>query len=200
MAFDALQDRWERTAPRERKLVFLLALTFVFCIVAWVVMTVSRGLDAIEERNRIARNAISALESYRAGAGGAGGAGDHVVIPPQPIELSSYVDEIVREVGAQSPAYPSPKTSEHGKIVESSMRVTLKDMTVVQVKDLLEKIETKSPVVVTRELKVKKNFRDREKLDVDLVISTYHEPGAAQPAAEPAAGGEGGGDAGKEPR
>ncbi len=194
MAFDGLRDRWERMAPRERKLVLLLGITFVVCIVGWVGLTVSSGLRAIESRNRTARNALSALEAYRASGPGQS-AREAVVIPPQPIELSTFVDEIVREIKAQSPAYPSPKVVEHGTFVESSMRVTLKDLTIYQVKDLLERIESKSSVVVVRELKVKKSFRDREKLDVDLSISTFHEPGAktagAPPApAAPPAGGE----------
>jgi type II secretory pathway component PulM len=200
MAFDGLRDRWERMAPRERKLVTLLGVTFVVCIIGWVGLTVTDGLDAIEKRNRQARAALSALETYRASGAGRAGREAAVEIPPQPIELSTYLDEVVREIQAQSPAYPSPKQTERGKYVESAMRVTLKDLTIFQVKDLLEKLESKSKVVVIRELKVKRSFRDREKLDVDLSLSTFHEPGKAAPEAqgeaaaaapgEPGAGGE----------
>lgn len=190
MAFDGLKERWERMAPRERKLVGLLGVTFVVCVVAWVGVTVTDGLGAIEKRNRDARSALSALEGFRASGAGRDKA-EVVVIPPQPIELSTYVDEIVREIKAQSPAYPAPKQSERGKYTESTMRVTLKDLTVYQAKDLLEKLETKSKVVVVRELKIKRSFRDKEKLDVDLTIATYHEAGAAR-----AGDGKVGGDAG----
>lgn len=190
MAFEGMRDRWERMAPRERKLVGLLGVTFVVCIVGWIGFTVSDGLGAIEKRNRQARSALSAIETHRASGGGKGAA-EVVAIPPDPVDLSTYVEGIVREIGAASPAYPAAKQLEKGKYTESSMRIALKDLGVVQLKDLLEKLESKSKVVVVRELKIKRSFRDKEKLDVDLSISTFHEPGAAKPA-EGGAAGEGG--------
>lgn len=192
MAFDGLRDRWERMVPRERKLVILLGVTFVVCIVGWIGFTVSDGLAAIEKRNRMARSALSAIETHRA-TGGAKAAAEVVAIPAEPVDLSTYVEGIVREIGVPSPAYPAAKLTEKGKFTESTMRIALKDLSVVQLKDLLEKLESKSKVVVVRELKVKTSFRDKEKLDVDLSISTYHQKGAA-PAAEAGAAGEGGGD------
>jgi hypothetical protein len=82
------------------------------------------------------------------------------------------------------------------------MRVTLKDLSIFQVADLLERIESKSKVVVIRELKIKRTFRDKERLDVDLAVATFHDPSAAKPgdaaagkdggAAAPAPAGEGG--------
>jgi type II secretory pathway component PulM len=181
MALEGLRDRWERMAPRERKLVLLLGATFVVCVIGWIGFTISDGLGAIEARNAEARSALLALEQHAARAPAAGVEAP-VEIPAQPAELSTYVDEIVREIKAQSPAYPSPKKTERGKYTESTMRVTLRDLSIHQVKDLLEKIESKSRLVVVRELKVKRNFQDREKLDVDLAIATFHEHGKAAPA------------------
>jgi hypothetical protein len=186
MALDGLRDRWERMARRERMLIVLLGVTFVVCLIGWVGFTVSDGLDAIAKDNDRSRDALGALEQFRAGKAGKAGDAAEVKIPSTPLSLRTYVDGIVHEVGIESPAYPAPKETAHGKFTESSFHLTLKEMTIYQLKDLFEKLERNSAVVVLKEIKVKRNFRDKEKLDVELTIATFYEPGAAPAAPEAA--------------
>jgi hypothetical protein len=187
-AFDGVRDRWERMAPRERLLASALGVTFVVCVIGWVGLRVSTGLDAIEKRNERARSALEALERYAETKGTGPRAEAPVTIPDQPLVLSSYVEDIVREVKAQSPAYPAPKPVVRGKYVESQMRLTFKDLSIYQAKDLLEKLETASKLVVVRELKIKRAFRDNKKVDLDLLIGTFHEPKTAAAGGAAAAG------------
>jgi hypothetical protein len=186
-AIDGVRDRWERMAPRERMLVAALGVTFGICMIAWVGVRVSTGLGAIEKRNERARVALEALARQAETKGTAARVEAPVQIPDQPLVLSSYVEDIVREVKAQSPAYPAPKPVVRGKYTESQMRLTFKDLTIYQAKDLLEKLETTSKLVVVRELKIKRTFRDNQKVDLDLLIGTFHEPKLA-PAAGATAG------------
>jgi hypothetical protein len=191
------KDWWELKAPRERRLLVALAATLVVCLLAWVAMTIRGGLNAIEGRNQKTRDALAAIELRRlVSQNEAGQQSPAVAIPDRPIALDTYLDDIITEIGLKSPAYPTPKDTQNGDLHELSFRVSLQDLTIYQLKDLLEKVETKNPVVAVTELHVKRSFRDQEKLDVDLTVLTFYKKGAA--SAAPAEGGEGKADDGSE--
>lgn len=194
------KDWWEGKAPRERRLLAILGATLVVCIVAWVTMTIRGGLGAIESKNDRAREALSAIDLHRrVAAQNAEPAAKAVTIPSTPVDLATYVDGIITEVQLKSPTYPTPKETQRGDNTELSFHIALQDLTITQLEQLLEKLETGNPVVVVTELKVSHpNYREQDKLDVDLTIATYYKKGATQaaPAAPggapaPAAGEEG---------
>jgi hypothetical protein len=187
------KDWWEGKAPRERKLLGALAATLAFCVLAWVVMTIRGGLSAIEQKNEQTREALAAIELQRLLKQREVSGSPMVEIPTTPVTLDSYLDEIITEVGLKSPTYPTPKEAQKGPHHELSFRISLQDLDILQLKDLLEKIETKNPVVAISELHVKRNFRDQEKLDLDITVVTYYQkgaPGQAAADAEPGTGGE----------
>lgn len=168
-----LRDRWERMAPRERMLVAALGVTFVVCIVGWLAFAARDGMAAIETKNTESRKALRALAKHRAGAAEQAASGPKVEIPATAPALDSYLEGIVNEIGLKSPTYPAPKETERGEYVELSFKVEFEGVSVYELADLLERIETKSPVVVVQELTIDRNFRDKEKLDVELVVSTF---------------------------
>jgi len=194
------KDWWEGKAPRERRLLAALGATLIVCLLLWLGMSIRGGLRAIEKRNQEARNALVAIEHHRQTlAVQAASQKPVVAIPETQLALDTYLDPIIKEVGLESPAYPAPKETQKGPFTEVSIRVALKDLSIAQLTDLLEKVETKNPVVATTELHVKGSFRNKENLDVDFMVVTYYKKGAggARPvggaAGKPAASGGGGG-------
>jgi hypothetical protein len=96
-------------------------------------------------------------------------------ITTEAIKLDSYIDEIIGQLKLQSPAYPSKKETPKGEYIEVTMDIRLpKPVTVYELSDLLEKIETKDPKVIVRDLNIRKNFAEKNKLDVSLVVATYY--------------------------
>ena len=185
---DRLRERWERITPREQKLVKLLGATAVGIVLALVGFSINDGLHAREVKNDQTRRALALLRDVRA----AGAQRDldmpHVKIPDEPVELESYLEEIGKEVGVAIPGYsPRPKATK-GKFTEVSTRIEIRGINILELKDLLEKIESKSKVVVVTNLHIKRHFREEDKLDADMVVSTfYREAGKT----------EGGGDSSK---
>jgi type II secretory pathway component PulM len=173
-SFEQLRDRWERLAPRERRLVALLGVTFVVFVLAWVSFIIQSGLGGISSRNDQAREALSALQDYRAAeAARAAGGGPDVVIPDEAIELESYLEGIANQTGVSIPSYGSQRPEEVGDYTEVSTKIEIEGISIYELKDFLQQIETKSKLVVIKSLHVEQSFRDEEKLDVDMVVATY---------------------------
>jgi len=189
-ALDRAKEWWESKAPRERKLVLALGATLVICTVGWVAMTIRGGLSAIEKKNEQSREALAAIDMQRILKQSQGAGQPVVTIPDSPVALDTYLDGIITEVGLKSPTYPAPKESQKGNTVELTIHVALQDLSIYQLKDLLEKVETQNPVVVVTELHVKKNFGNKENVDVDFTAATYYKKAAGSGGGgKPAAGG-----------
>ena len=186
---DKLRDRWERITPRERRLVTVLGATAVVLILGWVWMTIAGGLDDIEGRNDKKREALRSLARYRTDK--ALGAGDtaapKVDIPGAPIELESYLERITKEIGVDIPGYNSLPEVAKGEYQQVSTKVQVRGLDIVQLKDLLHKIETGGGgAVVVEELHVKREFREEGKLEATMVVSTFYQKGGGEPAEQPA--------------
>jgi hypothetical protein len=169
---EKLRDRWEAMQERERRLVLVLGVTIVVCAFLWVAFTIRGGLSSIEAKNEATREALLSLAEYRA-SGGAKGAADTVEIPAEAIKLSRYLETIIKESGLKSPTYPQEKETTKGDYTEVSFAIQMSEISVFELKDLLEKIESRNRAVVVRELKIKRKVSDQEKLDVTMTVSTF---------------------------
>ncbi len=193
-AVERAKEWWEGKAPRERTLLAALAATAVILGLAGVAMTIRGGLRVIETKNEDTRNALIAIDRHRQAQASQTTHKPSVTIPETAIPLDTYLDPIIKDVGLESPTYPAPKETPKGQSVEVSIKVSLKELTIYQLKDLLEKVETQNPVAAVTELHVKKSFRDQEKLDVDFTVATFYRKKAGAGAG--VGGGAGAGGAG----
>jgi type II secretory pathway component PulM len=200
---DTVRDRWEGISPRERKLVLLLGISFVVIVVLVLAMSIRDGLTALEQRNARMRRALVVLTDLKARGHVDSPADPAATIGPEAVKLESYLTRAAEKVGITIPQYnPRPPQTKNGFVTHAG-QVELRDLSVAQVKSLLEAIETDSKVVVTTAVTLSRNFRDKEKLDLKLEVATYStaEGGAAgaKPPAAPAAApapeaGDGAGD------
>lgn len=179
---DQLREKWERITPRERMMVILLGATFVCVVLAWLGFMISDGLDEIEARNGKTRVALRSLETCSTNE-----SGPAQVFPDEPEKLETYLDKVAKDVAIEIPG-TSPRTPvERGEYKESSTRLQISGITIYELKDFLEKVETRNRLVVITSLHVKKHFKDQEMLNVDMVVTTYSKVKAQD--------GEGGGSA-----
>lgn len=172
-----LRDKWERITPRERRLVVALGGTFVVVVLFWVGFTISDGLAAIETKNKTTRDALRALQSHRAEAA-QGASSDVPTIPKDAIKLQTYLEGIANDVGINIPGYTPRTPVTRGDYTEVSTSIEMRGLSIYELKDFLEAVEKKSDVVAITDLRVKQHFREPEKLDVEMIVTTYMQAAA----------------------
>ena len=167
------RDRWDRMNTREQRLVLVLGITLVICIVAALVAKIQGGMEDLEKSNAEARKALRSLAIYRNAKARSEGSGAGVEIPKKAVELDSYLENIISELELASPTYPALKVVQVGTYEELSFAIQIKGLSIQNLTQLLEKIESGSKLVVVKELNIDRNFRDKEKLDLDFTVATY---------------------------
>src|SRR5688572_7491646 len=173
---DGIREWWERTAPRERRLIMLLGVTAVICIFGFVGFQISDGLSEMSKKNQATRDALQSLAEHRDELEAAKDKGASVVsmIGDEAEPLATYLEAIEQEIGVKIQKSTEKPMVTKGKFHERALSVQLYDVTVDQLARFLERIETKSPIVVTQRLFVKRSSVVKEKLDrVEITVATY---------------------------
>jgi type II secretory pathway component PulM len=174
---DTLRDRWDGISPRERNLVVLLGASFVVCVIVYLALSIHVGLSALEGRNARTRRALLTLADLRARGELNASQNDTTEIPSEPVKLESYLTKAASKVGITIPSYnPRPSTTTKSGFAVHAGQVELRELTITQLKDLLEAIESDSKVVVITAMTVSRNFRDKQKVDLKLDLATYSKP------------------------
>ncbi len=186
--FDKLRDRWEAISPRERRMVVLLGVSFVLVMIIYVSLEIRDGLGRLELKNHRARSALAKLTSYKAQARAAAPDDAARQIGTEAVKLESYIYRAGETAKVTVPGVNTRSPSPKGSFVAHAATVEVRDLSIIQVKDFLHAIETDNKVVVVSALQVRRNFRDKEKLDLNLEVVTW-----SKVAAEPAGTGKGSG-------
>jgi type II secretory pathway component PulM len=171
---DKLRDKWDAITPRERKIVVLGAIAAIVTIVLWLSMSIRDGLHAIEHRNQRMERALDVVADVRA-HGVEKPAGQDIVsaIGTEPVRLETYLSKAAEAVKLTVPSFNPRTPIEKNGFRTYVMQIELRDLTIEQVKDYLQQIETGNKLVQVTALTLNRNFRDKEKLDAKLEISTY---------------------------
>jgi type II secretory pathway component PulM len=183
---DSARDFWDRISPRERRLVVVLGVCAPIIIALWLGLSSRDGLVDMETRTERTRKALRALDGMRAD-GVPQQKGDDVVamMGTEPLSLPTYLDTAAKAAGfTLKTTSPHPAQTRNG-FVTNSVSVTLEDLSIEQLKTFLSTVETNSKVVMVTHIDLRRDFRDKAKLDVNLEVSTYSK--------EPPAKGDGSG-------
>ena len=172
---DNARDFWDRIAPRERRLVLLAAIAAPITIAVWLGLSIRDGLDAMEVRNNKTRKALTVLADLRARGETGRPKGDDVVamMGTEPLSLPTYLDNAAKKASfTLKSTSPHPAVTRNG-FVTNSVSCTLDDLTIEQLKTFLMEVEQGSKVVAVTHIDLRRDFRDKTKLDVNLEVSTY---------------------------
>lgn len=188
-ALDSLRNKWESITPRERRMVMLLGASVVVMLVLYVSLAIRDGMVRLEKKNARARKALATLTSLKAQPIAAGGQTD---IPAESVPLVSYLFTAAGKAGVTLGAVPTKDPLTRGSYTVHGAGLELRDLTLQQAMDFLEAIENESKVVVVTGLQIRRNFRDKAKVEMSVDVSAYSK---AAPAAADAGGGSGKGSA-----
>jgi len=196
MAFsDRARDFWDRISPRERKLVILAAIAMPITIALWLGFAIHDGLEAMEHRNDRTRQALDVVAELKA-RGPIKADEAQVPIPNDPIPLETYLNNAATAAGFTiRNTSPRPALTKNG-FVTSSVSFQLEDLEIEKLKAFLQEVETKQKVVFVTHLDVKRDFKDKHKLDATVEVSTYSKVHSSD-SKEEGGGGSGSGSGAK---
>lgn len=182
---DKASDFWARISPRERRLVVIAAVAVPLTIAIWLGLAIHDGLDAMSLRTQKTRKALDALADLRA-RGQTHEQVDDVVatMGTDPLSLDTYLSNAAKKAKFElkSTITPRQPVSRNGFVTNTST-LTIDNLTIDQLRDFLQDIEAGSKVVAVTHLDMRRDFRDKDKIDVNLEVSTYSK--------EPPAGSQG---------
>lgn len=171
---DKARDFWDRISPRERRLVLIAAIAVPITLAIWLGLSIRDGLVAMEQRNEQTRKALTVLADLRA-RGETHEKQDDVVamMGTEPLSLPTYLDNAAKKANfTLKSTTPHPPLTRNG-FVTNSASVSLDDLTIDQLKTFLMEVEMGSKVVAVTHIDLRRDFRDKTKLDVNLEVSTY---------------------------
>jgi hypothetical protein len=176
---DKLRDKWESITPRERRLVVVLGIAVPIVLTIFLGLKISDGLAVREARVARMRRAIDVLHDLR-GRPKEKPTDDGALaeMDQPPIVLETYVAKAAEKLSIPKPPVTPGPAPKKDPFVGKTVRFEVRDLTIQQVKDLLEALETGSKRVAVTSLTINRKFRDedKEKLDVKLEVTTYSRP------------------------
>lgn len=186
------RDFWDRISPRERNLVVIAAIATPITLALWLGLAIHDGLEEMETRNDKARKALRILADMRT-RGRVQTPEDDIIktMGSEPIPLDVYLTNAAKKAKFELKSTITPHTpqSKNG-FVTSTSSLTLDKLSIEQLKEFLMEIETGSKQVMVTHIDLRRDFRDKEKLTVNLEVSAYSkEPTAkAEGSAAPRTG------------
>ena len=171
---DKARDFWDRISPRERRLVIIAAIAVPITLAIWLGLSIRDGLVAMEQRNDQTRKALTVLADLRARGETHEKQDDAVaMMGTEPLSLPTYLDNAAKKASfTLKSTTPHPPLTRNG-FVTNSASVSLDDLTIEQLKTFLMEVEMGSKVVAVTHIDLRRDFRNKDKVDVNLEISTY---------------------------
>jgi hypothetical protein len=161
----------------------IAAIAVPITLAIWLGLSIRDGLVDMGKRNDESRKALTVLSDLRA-RGETHPKIDEAVamMGTEPLSLPTYLDNAAKKANfTLKSTTPHPSVSRNG-FVTNSVSCTLDDLTIEQVKTFLMEVEMGSKVVAVTHLDMRRDLRDKEKLDVAIEVSTYSKEAAAKPA------------------
>ena len=172
---DKARDFWDRNSPRERRLVEIAAIATPLTLAVWLGLAIHDGLAAMEQRNDKTRKALDVMVDLRARGQTREPVDDTIAtMGVEPLSLDTYLTNAAKKAKFELKSTITPRTPvTRNGFVTTSSSLQLDKLTIEQLKDFLMEVETGSKVVVVTHIDLRRDFRDKDKLGVNLEVSTY---------------------------
>jgi type II secretory pathway component PulM len=167
---------WNRMAPRERRLVSVLAGAVLAVLVVVVTLLTAQTLAEIKQTNEGAREALAAIAKHRDEFQEAKNRMlvQEVRIGTEQPQLAADLEAAAHETGIQIPETASrPPVPAGRRYLEHSVDVTLRQVDLLSLSKFLSKLETGRRLIVITRMNIKRSFAEGEKLNVSLTATTY---------------------------
>ncbi len=172
--------------PRERRMLALLGAVLLLVVGGILWYAVSSGLEERSERVALMRQAAEELvrhaDELRAAKAARARADARLETSSVPM-LQAHVDKIAQEVGLEVKEYKNLKPrylDKKKRYQERSVRLRILGTDLSTLAKFLDKLERGRDLVMVTELRITARTGQPDKLDVDMVVSTFEKVKAAK--------------------
>ncbi len=178
--------RWEDLAPREKRLLLLLAVVAVGIVLVYVPILINQALSSREDDDQALRDAIEKVQGSR------GIIRDRdqrkqlldVKYGKKTPKLGGYLEQLANEQGLEAPETQDRPDIPLGKnFTERSMTARFHKIGGYPMLRIIESVEQSGyPVAITR-LGIRKRGGEHDSYDMEIGLSAYDRKGATEATA-----------------
>ena len=168
--------QWNRMAPRERKLISILAsavLTLALLLAGYLIVD---SLQEISTSNQDTREALAAIARHRDDYLDAKArmVSQETRIGVEPPQLAADLEATGKEAGVEIPeTVDRPPTPAGKRYLEHSLDVKLRKVGLKELATFLSKVETNPRLIAITRLQIRRSFGEGDKLDVEATATAY---------------------------
>jgi hypothetical protein len=170
-----LSAEWERLAPRQRRLVAILAIATASMVTLGATYLVFDHLDDLQEHNADVRKALVAIALHRDEylEAKARSAAQEARIGNDPPQLTADIEAAARDESIQIAESSERPTSPAGRrYLEHDVDIKIREVDLQSLTKFLRHLETGPRLVFFTRLSIKKRFSD-DKLDVEATATAF---------------------------
>jgi hypothetical protein len=171
-----LAGEWERLAPRERRLVNVLAVAVVSTTIVVTTGVVFTKLSDLEEGNADIREALTAITKHRDEylEAKSKAAIQEARIGTEPPQLTADLEAAAREENVQiAESSERPNTPAGRRYVEHDVDLKLREVDLLSLTKFLRRIETGPRLIFFTRLSIKRRYSETDKLDVEATATAF---------------------------
>jgi hypothetical protein len=171
-----LAGEWERLAPRERRLVNVLAVAVVTTTILLTTGIVFTKLSDLEEGNADIREALTAISKHRDEYLEAKSKSmiQEARIGTEPPQLTADLEAAAREENVQiAETSERPNTPAGRRYVEHDVDLKIREVDLLTLTKFLRRIETGPRLIFFTRLSIKRRYSETDKLDVEATATAF---------------------------
>jgi hypothetical protein len=186
-----VSGEWERLAPRERRLIAILAASVTGTVVVVGTFLLFSSVSDLEEENADIRDALKAIAGHRDEYLDAKSRSQaqEARIGTDPPQLTADIEAAAREENIQiAESSERPTTPAGRRYVEHDVDIKIREVGLEALTKFMRRLETGPRLIFFTRLTVKRRYSEAEKLDVEATATAFERVREDKTKKKPGAG------------
>jgi Tfp pilus assembly protein PilO len=187
-------SEWERTSPRQRRLIQILAVTVLVVSIAVFAWALYDSVGTLQDENAEIREALAMISKHREDylEQKTRSASQEARIGTEPPQLTADLEAAAREETVQiAEQSERPNAPAGRRYIEHDVDIKIREVDLQTLTKFLRRVETGQRLIFFTHLSIKKRYSESEKLDVEATATAFervHEDKKKKGEAKPAEG------------
>jgi hypothetical protein len=167
---------WERTSPRQRRLIQILAVTVLVVSIVFFGWLLYDSVGTLEDENAEIREALAMISKHRDEylEQKTRSASQEARIGTEPPQLTADLEAAAREENVQiAEQSERPNAPAGRRYIEHDVDIKIREVDLQTLTKFLRRVETGQRLIFFTHLSIKKRYSESEKLDVEATATAF---------------------------